>query len=94
MFGTAKPRLPQQTTTHLPSNIKGELRNWYAVGKMYHGAIYGDKRFKDGKEIYTDYIKEIIDKPNEDWIIVVTNHGSRFLCWRNQHHRTKQDVAL
>jgi len=79
-------------TTHLPQNIKGELRNWYAVGKMYHGEIFGDARFKDGKAIYTDYVREVIDNP--DWIIVVTNHGSRFLCWRNQHHKVKQDVSL
>jgi len=66
---------------------------------MYGGEIYGHRpRFgrtiKDGTHIYTEYFKEVIDKKNEDWIIVVTHHNSRFLCWRKDHHKEKKDVVI
>ena len=78
----------------MKSNINGELRNWYRVGKMFAGNIYGDRRFKEGKFVYTGYIKEVIDKKNEDWIIVVTFNNTRFVCWRDKHHEIKKDLVL
>lgn len=85
----------QPQTTTPPSNIRGELRDWYRVvqgeGLHFHGVMAFDKEHKwpIGKKYYTGRViaEDIIDKPEEDWIIIEDIVGNRWLLWRNKERK-------
>ena len=47
-----------------PRNYRGELREWYQVGKMFRGRCYDDSQqwYSDGEFLYTAYVKHIIEE--------------------------------
>lgn len=74
--------------TALKSNY-AELRNWYYVGNMIHGEIYGDPRgkYRDGTGLYTGYITDKRD--HHSYIVVDTLGGRTYFMFQHHKHKTR-----
>ena len=74
---------PKLEIVRLPQpDCRGELREWYQIGKMFRGRVYGDsqKWYHDGEFLYTAYVKRIEEK--DDHYIVYTI-SSRWVLYKN-----------
>ena len=74
-------------------NYRGELREWYQVGKMFRGRVYDDSQqwYADGSNIYTAYVKHIIEE--EDHYIVVTI-SSNWLLYKKYANLEKGTINV
>lgn len=78
-----------------PSNISGELRNWYVVQVgnklLVKGKAYGhsSRQFRDGMPLTSGIVVQIVEDLN--WIVFQTQGDFRYLCWKDKHHPEKHD---
>jgi hypothetical protein len=76
-----------------PSNISGELREWYEVhfneGYLIHGKLYGDNKKirKDGYPLSTGKVVE--RKERGDYFLIDCDGGSRYMLYKKHKHPTK-----
>lgn len=59
---------------------------------MFRGESYGHIRVKDGTEVYTDYIKLVVDR--HDMILATGHSGRQYMLWKDRHHKKKKDVEI